>query len=200
MLRETQMTVSGNVTRPPELKHRRADGKPFTVVPIAVNNRRFDAGQQQWVEEGVTYYDIICRGSLGANALASLEVGMPVVAHGKFRVHEWATDTMKGARPCVVADSVGVDLSWGTTAYSKGSRAFPVNDEFDREPPPASEGGPAEHSLVASVTFPEELDNGSDGDDDGHGDEQDDTSDGPVADADGVVSEEDAEAYLARTA
>lgn len=194
MLRETQMTVSGNVTRTPELKHRKVDGRPFAVVPIAVNNRRYDAGLQQWVEEGVTYYDIICRGSLGANALASLDVGLPVVAHGKFRVHEWTTDTMRGTRPCIVADSIGVDLAWGTTLYTKGSRSFPDQGEgYEVSPPPASEGGPATGTVTPLEDYPEDLD-GEDAED-GHGSE-----DGPTADEDGVVSDEDAADYLARSA
>src|SRR5699024_1277224 len=50
MLRDTQVTVVGNVTRSPEVKHRKVDGRPFTVVPIAVNNRRFDAESRQWVD------------------------------------------------------------------------------------------------------------------------------------------------------
>lgn len=187
MLRETQMTVSGNVTRTPEHKNRKVDGRPFTVVPIAVNNRRYDAERQQWVEDGATYYDIICRGSLGANALASLDVGMPVVAHGKFRVHEWATDTMRGARPCIVADSIGIDLAWGTVTYTKGSRQFPTTGEgYDVAPPPAAEGGPAGPAL-------EELS-------DDPGTEEPEEDDGPRADADGEVSEEEAQAYLRRSA
>lgn len=198
MLRETQMTVSGNVTRPPELKHRKVDGRAFVIVPIAVNNRRYDPDRQQWVEEGVTYYDIICRGSLAGNALASVGVGMPVVAHGKFRLHEWTTDTAKGARPCVVADSLGVDLVWGTTAYSKGSCPLPAQpDGYDVSPPPASEGGPAQAGPVGTIAppdFPTDDDDLDDLDDEEGGD------DGPRSDEDGVVSDEEAEAYLARSA
>lgn len=175
MLRDTQVTVVGNVTRAPEVKHRKVDGRPFTVVPIAVNNRRFDAESRQWVDDGVTFYDIICRGSLGSNALASLVVGVPVVAHGRFRLHEWATEAMKGARPCIVADSIGVDLSWGVTSYTKGSRPYPsTDDEFETLPPPESEGGPAQPDYA------------------------DDETTG--ADADGVVSDEDAELILQRSA
>lgn len=191
MLRETQMTVSGNVTRSPELKHRKVDGRPFVVVPIAVNNRRFDAEKQGWVEDGPTYYDIICRGSLGANALASVDVGMPVVAHGRFRLHEWTTDTMRGTRPCVVADSIGVDLAWGTTAYTKGSRSFPQPDGYETTPPPASEGGPVT-GTVAPPEFRDDL-----GPDEADGTDLDE--DDIPADADGVVSEQDAQAHLART-
>lgn len=177
MLRDTQVTVVGNVTRTPEVKHRKVDGRPFTVVPIAVNNRRFDAETRQWVDDGVTFYDIISRGSLGSNALASLDVGMPVVAHGRFRLHEWTTEAMKGARPCIVADSVGVDLSWGVTSYSKGTRPYPsTDDEFETPAPPVSEGGPA----------PADYE-----------DPDDETT---PADADGVVSDEDAEMMLRRSA
>lgn len=180
MLRETNVTVAGNVTRTPEVKYRKVDGRPFTVVPIAVNNRRFDANAGQWVDDGVTYYDIICRGSLGANTLFSVDVGMPVVAHGRFRVHEWTTDAMKGARPCIFADSVGVDLSWGTTSYSKGSRTYPSTNEFDTSPPPASEGGPEITETDAPDYEADEV--------------------ATLADEDGVVSDDNAEVILQRSA
>lgn len=143
MLKEIRMTVSGNVTREPEVKYRRSDGRPFTVVPIAVNERHWDPGSQTYVQAGVTYYDIICPGSLGANALHSVEVGTPVVAHGRFSVHEWTSESARGARPQVRADSLGIDLTWGTTSYTKGSRAYPeLEPEYETSPPPEEEGGP----------------------------------------------------------
>ena len=143
MLNDIRMTVAGNVTREPEVKFRRSDGRPFAIVPIAVNDRRWDQERGHYVQLGVTYYDIICAGTLGANVLQSVGVGMPVVAHGRFSVHEWETDTARGARPQVRADSLGVDLTWGTTSYSRGSRSYPQPEpEFQTDVPPASEGGP----------------------------------------------------------
>lgn len=143
MLNDIRMTVSGNVTRDPEVKFRRSDGRPFAVVPIAVNERRYDQASQRYVQAGVTYYDIICPGSLGANALQSLAIGTPVVAHGRFTVHEWSSETARGARPQVRADSLGIDLTWGTTSYAKGSCAYPgFEDDYETSAPPRSEGGP----------------------------------------------------------
>lgn len=187
MQRETMMTVSGNVTRPPELKYRRSDGRPFVVVPVAVNNRRYDTDQQRYVDDGVTYYDVMARGSLGANALACLDVGLPVVAHGKFRVHEWTSETMKGARPCVIAESLGIDLTWGTASYAKGSHGYPSSsDDVQVSVPPAAEGGPAEagdldHAQVSDLHdgLPDDLE-------------------AELADADGVVDDETARELLAR--
>lgn len=187
MLKEIQVTVSGNVTREPELKHRKTDGRPFTVVAIAVNDRRFDRGTQQWVDEGVTYYDIICGGTLGANVLQSVGVGTPVVAHGKFRVHEWSTDTMRGARPSLSADSLGIDLTWGTTVYTKGSAPYPVpSDGYEASPPPPEEGGPVPMEDPGE-DYPGEPGGAL-----------------PVtdirADEDGVADEDDAESYLRQSA
>lgn len=154
MINEIKVAVAGNVTRAPEVKYRKADGKPFVVVAVAVNNRRYDPGQQQWVEDGATFYDIICRNGLGANALASLEIGTPVIAYGKFRLHEWTTDTMRGARPNIVADSIGVDLTWGTASYVKGMRSYPTTgDGYEPSIPPASEGGPEVFEDSDGTTF-----------------------------------------------
>jgi single-strand DNA-binding protein len=176
MFNEMRLTLSGNITRDPEVRHRKVDGRPFTVLAVAVNTRRWDGERNQWVETGTTYYDVVCRGSLGANALASLRAGMPVVAHGRFRVHEWSTETMKGARPGIIADSIGVDLCYGTTTYSKGSASYPgAGEGYEVSAPPATEGGP--HDLP----------------------EPGQVADLPV-DPDGVVSEQDAQAHYARSA
>lgn len=202
MLNETKLTVSGNVTRPPELKHRRSDGRPFVVVAIASNERRFDRQSQQWVANGVTFFDVICNGSLAANALASLGIGTPVVAHGRFRLHEWETQTSRGTRPILDADSLAVDLTWGTIDYAKGSARFPTtHDDYDTGVPPASEGGP------------EPLDEPEDATDGGYplsdGTSRSPISDGSALDADepeirtdpdGVVDDASADAALARSA
>lgn len=188
MLRDINVTVAGNVTRAPEVKYRRVDQRPFTVIPIAVNGRRWHPEQQKYVDSGVTYYDIQCSGSLGANTLASLEVGTPVVAHGRFRIDEWTTDTMRGARPIISADSVGVDLSWGTASYTKGSRDYPeVEDGVQTSPPPESEGGPAAGGQPYGVGIEEDPD-------------ADGSEVGPEADENGVVSDEAMETYYARSA
>lgn len=155
MINETKVTVTGNVTRTPEVKFRNSDGRPFVVVAVAVNNRRFDADQNKWIETGTTYYDIICRNGLAGNAVASLDVGVPVIAHGKFRVHEWSTETVRGARPNIVADSIGVDLTWGTAQYAKGSVELQLGDEYNPGPPPPSEGGPDGYDEDGYVTTPE---------------------------------------------
>ncbi|MGD8150382.1 single-stranded DNA-binding protein [Ornithinimicrobium sp. Y1694] len=205
MLHTTTLTVSGNVTREPELRYRKVDGQPFTVVAIACNGRRYDAQEGRFVVSGVTYYDIICKGSLGANVLKTLHTGMPIVAHGKFRMHEWETDTMRGARPCVGADSVGVDLTWGTASYQRGSASYPDPERLDLPAPPPEEGGPARED---SAPNPEDAgadleDDGADLDDDGAdldeaGLGHDDLPDG--VDANGELTDEAAQRLLGQPA
>ena len=159
MLNDIRTTVAGNVTRAPEMKHRRSDGKPFVVIPIAVNERRWDASSQQGIEVGTTFYDVICGNGTGANALASLRVGTPVIAHGRLKIHEWETETSKGARPTIHADSVGIDLTWGTASYAKGSARYPdQNDGVHGGFPPQSEGGPSpEEAERASASLAQAL-------------------------------------------
>lgn len=180
---QTMLTVSGRVTQDPKIRYGKTSGEPFCIVSVAVNNDRFDRGQEKWVNTDTTFYELVCFGALGANAVASLKVGDPVVAIGRFKVSGWATETYRSQTPTINCEHLGPDLRFGTTVFTKGQAGYAsdkVDEEVDFQQIEAERNG----RLVGEPAAV--------------GVKQHDA--GPEADHDGEVSEEEAAAFYARTA
>lgn len=153
---ESRMTISGNLTRDPQLRVGSKTGEPFAVLAVAVNNRRFDRKAGQWVTTGTTYFDVLCWNAAGANALTSLKKGDPVIAHGRFRLKQWTSEKGNGANATIDADSIGPDLAFGTAPFTRGNAGFGLDrvDEFDPGAEPDAEvdaGGLARYADADGV-------------------------------------------------
>lgn len=182
---QTMLTISGRVTQDPKIRHGKTTGAPFCIVSVAVNNDRFDREQEKWVNTDTTFYELVCFGALGANAVASLKVGDPVVALGRFKVSGWETERYRSQTPTITCEHLGPDLRFGTTVFSKRQSGYGtdrVDEEVDFREVDAERG-------ADPTAGPPDTEDHGPGDDEG-----------PRADADGVVSEQDADAYLARSA
>jgi single-strand DNA-binding protein len=192
---QTMLTISGRVTQQPKIRHGKSTGAPFCIVSVAVNNDRFDREQERWVNTDTTFYELVCFGALGANAVASLKVGDPVVALGRFKVSGWETDSFRSQTPTLNCEHLGPDLRFGTTVFTKGQAGYAtdkVDEEVDFREHDAERG--ADPTVRPTATGQEGQASNHDHGGSGHAD------DGPRADADGVVSEEDAGTYYARSA
>lgn len=128
-MNESYVTVCGNITHAPEVKHGKDTGRPFTVLRVAQNMKRRDPDGAV-VDTGVNFYDVIAFGALGANVAESVAVGNPVVVHGRLRVKEWTTGDKKGIEVQIDANSIGPDLTYGTSQFTK--RRKPVAQSHDR--------------------------------------------------------------------
>jgi single-strand DNA-binding protein len=139
---ESRMTITGNLTRDPQLRIGSRSGDPFAALAVAVNNRRFDKESGQWVTTGTTFFDVLCWGAAGANVLRSFAKGDPVIVHGRFRLNEWTGETGTRVNATIDADSIGPDLTYGTAAFSRGSAGYRLDrvDEYD----PGEGPGPEE--------------------------------------------------------
>ena len=99
------------------------DGFIATNFRIASNQRRYEKGQ--WVDLPTNFYGVSAYGDLGKNVSASISKGEHVVISGKLRVSEWRNGDRSGTNVDVIAEAVGHDLRFGTTALSR--RAFAVD-------------------------------------------------------------------------
>lgn len=129
---ESRITITGNLTRDPQLRIGSRSGDPFAALAVAVNNRRLDKESGQWVTTGTTFFDVLCFGASGANALRSFAKGDPVIVHGRFRLREWTSDTGPRVNATIEADSIGPDLTFGTASFSRGSAGYGLDrvEEF----------------------------------------------------------------------
>ncbi len=178
-MNESYVTIQGRLVADPDLKQTRT-GIPFAAFRVASTVRRPASGGG--FQDGPTsFFNVSAFRSLGANAAHSLHKGDPVTVYGRLRVNQFTrSDGTLGTTAEVDAYSVGHDLTYGTTAFEKVSRAqFGAADRlgdpnvqaaFDAQgavpegvvpdgPPPLS-GPPA---LGDPETDPYEVEEGPDG-------------------------------------
>ncbi len=143
------LSVTGVVAADP--KHFvSAAGRPVVSFRLASTERRFDRATSSWVDAGTSWYSVSAFNALAENAAASLRRGDRVVLRGRLRIRDWEKDGRTGTTADIVAESIGHDLLWGTTTFTRVSPASGA-----RQDPPAGggeedEGWPVAASASAS--------------------------------------------------
>ena len=113
------ITLVGNLTREPELRHT-PNGSVLANFGLAVN-RRWRAGED-WQEQ-TSFFNVVAWRELGENVAASLRRGDLVVVHGRLEQRSWTTDGGERRSTVeVVADDVGPSLRWATAEISRRHR------------------------------------------------------------------------------
>lgn len=77
------VTISGNLTRDPELKYSKSN-KAVCKMSIAVNERRRDLD-----EDEVHFFDVVCFGGWAETAGNTLRKGSRVIVSGKLQQGRW---------------------------------------------------------------------------------------------------------------
>jgi len=99
-----RVTVTGNLTRDPELRTIGSTGNSVCSLRIAVNTRRKQG--DQWVDKP-NYFDVTVWGAQGQNCAQYLSKGRPVAIDGRLEWREWdAKDGTKRQSVDIVADTV----------------------------------------------------------------------------------------------
>lgn len=121
-MNESYITVCGNVTNVPSVRHGHDSGVPFTVFGLAQNRSRREANGEI-THMGTSFYEVIAFRALGHNVLDSIGMGEPVIVHGRMRVNDWQSGEKKGTQVQIDAMSVGPDLTFGTSQFTKRRKA-----------------------------------------------------------------------------
>jgi single-strand DNA-binding protein len=100
-----------------------AEGLAITSFRLASSQRRFDRGQDKWIDGDTNWYTITTFRQLAANSAVSVKKGDRVVVSGRLKIREWEAGEKKGINVDVEADALGHDLSWGTAAFSRNAGA-----------------------------------------------------------------------------
>ncbi|MET9023099.1 single-stranded DNA-binding protein [Actinopolymorpha sp. NPDC004070] len=120
-MNETMITIAGNVAT--ELRFVRSDrGTSLVSFRLASTPRRYDRNQGGWVDGHTTYVTVVCWRTLAENVAGSLHKGDPVVVFGRLRVENWEREGKTGTTVEVEAQSLGHDLSRGTSAFRRTRR------------------------------------------------------------------------------
>ncbi|MEU8886602.1 single-stranded DNA-binding protein [Streptomyces sp. NPDC048442] len=122
-MNETTVTLVGNA----------ATGPISTETPmgiavrfrLAVRARRWDREKEIWTDGPTSFYTVWSRRTLAANLSSSLDVGDPLVVHGRLRIKDETRDGQRWLSADVDALAVGHDLTRGTSAFRRVAKADP---------------------------------------------------------------------------
>ena len=123
----TTTTISGNLTRDPEIRYTR-DGQATTSLGVAVNRRWQNRDSKEW-EEATSFFDVVCWRELAENTALSLTKGTRVAVTGRLEQRSWETE--EGDRRFkveIVADEIGASLRFATADVHKVERHQPASD------------------------------------------------------------------------
>lgn len=130
------MTITGLVaTAPRNLVT--TEGYALTSFRLASNRRRFDRQQKVWVDAGTNWYTVSAYRQLATNVANSVQKGDRVIVTGRLRIRDWEDGPRKGTNIELDADSLGHDLFWGTSTFTRVIKATAVEEGF--EPAPGAE-------------------------------------------------------------
>ena len=130
-MNDIHVTLRGNIATEPR-QMRFDDGNALTSFRLASNSRRFDRERQVWVDRGTTYVNVSCRRAMALNAGASLHKGQPVVVTGRLWERFWSSNGRSGTSLEVIAETLGHDLSFGTTEFARVIRTQRVDHSTEQ--------------------------------------------------------------------
>jgi single-strand DNA-binding protein len=114
-------TMSGNLTRDPEIRYTR-EGQPSASFGLAVNRRWQQRGSDEW-EESTSFFDVVCWRDLAENVALSLVKGSRVVVAGRLEQRTWENeDGDRRSRVELVAEDVGASLRFATAEVTRTER------------------------------------------------------------------------------
>jgi single-strand DNA-binding protein len=111
-------TVSGLVaTTPRHLVTQ--EGLPITSFRLASSKRRFDRNKKIWVDGETNWFTITSFRQLAINSAGSISKGDRIIVSGRLKVRDWDNGERSGTSVEIDAESLGHDLSWGTSEFSR---------------------------------------------------------------------------------
>ena len=121
MAYDNTVTVTGNITRDPELRFT-AGGSAVTTFGLAWN-RRWQNRQTNETEEQVSFFDVTCWNSLAENVSESLVKGTRVIVNGRMEQRSWETqDGDRRSKIEIIADEVSPSLRWASVEVIRNER------------------------------------------------------------------------------
>jgi len=96
-----------------------SEGLPITSFRLASTQRRYDRGQQKWIDGETNWYTVTSFRQLATNVIGSIVKGQRVVVTGRLRVRDWESGDRTGTTVELDADAIGHDLSWGTAVFTR---------------------------------------------------------------------------------
>lgn len=87
------------------------------------------------------WYTVSAFRSLAEHSAESVNKGERIVVTGKLRIRDWENTDRSGTTVEIEADSLGHDLTWGTSSYTRASSTAEIQDEWPTEAEPEIPSG-----------------------------------------------------------
>lgn len=145
-----RVTITGNLTRDPELRST-GGGMSVCKLGVAVNHRQKNQQTGEW-EEKPNFFDVTVFGSQGENCATYLSKGRPVAVDGRLAWSSWETpEGQKRSKVEIIASVVqflgsrdGSDSQGGGGGgYSPQGNDVPADTSDFGAPDPVGVGGAA---------------------------------------------------------
>lgn len=122
MSAENFISITGNLTRDPELKTL-ASGQPVVNFMIAQTPRQFNRETNQWKDLEPNFFRVSAFGDVARNAGESLTKGSRVTVQGEFRTERYTgTDGTEKSSNNIRAEEISVSLRYATASISRNAR------------------------------------------------------------------------------
>jgi single-strand DNA-binding protein len=141
-MHETTICAVGNVATQPVF--REPSSGASARFRLAATARYWDREKSAWTDGHTNFFTVWANRQLASNAMASLNVGDPVIVQGRLKVR---TETREGntwTSADIDAVAIGHDLSRGTTAFRRSGRPDPGTATAPEQPGPAWESPAAD--------------------------------------------------------
>ena len=116
------VTLTGNLGMDP-VSFSRDPNNPACSFNVGVSSGYFDQSSQSWRSRETVWIKIRAYRALAANVMRSLHKGDAVVVTGALRMDRWTKDGASRTAIVMDASSVGHDLNYGTSVFSRTNRS-----------------------------------------------------------------------------
>lgn len=126
-------TITGNVTRDPEVRYLK-DGAATVTFSVAVERRWQNRESGEWAE-ATSFFDVVAWREQAENVALSLTKGSRVIVTGRMEQRTWTDDNnLVRSKVEIVADEIGQSLRFAPIVNKADSLAEPAYAGHSEEP------------------------------------------------------------------
>ncbi|MBC7299107.1 MAG: single-stranded DNA-binding protein [Demequina sp.] len=130
-MNDLTMTVAGWVATEP--RHVVGPtGTRVTSFRLASTSRYLDRDKGEWVDGHTEWFTVRVFRGPSITVKDSIEKGQPVVVQGRFRTHEWESDSGPRTDLIIDATSLGHDLTRGVAKFTRATGDASLEDPRSR--------------------------------------------------------------------
>lgn len=126
------VTISGNLTRDPELRQTQG-GTSVLQMGVAVNDRRKNPSTGEW-EDVANFVDAVLFGTRAERVAQYLTKGTKVAIEGRLRYRAWEQDGQRRSKLEVVVDEIEFMSRQQAPAYQQQTYAPPAAPAYAPAP------------------------------------------------------------------